>query len=148
MLLQGKFIIIKHVNKIFLFQSTIFVSVRDVSTETRTSQLNDTKFRSKIRDSKNSQDTIRETSLSSVIETQKLETRERLRGLCLHANALCLACSPPKRIPRCVSRCATKAQQVRAAHRKERTLERKPTPTIIFPFFSLSLTLFFFERRV
>lgn len=58
-------------------------------------------------------------------------------------------CSPPKRIPRCVSRCATKAQQVRAAHRKERTLERKPTPTIIFPFFFLplflSLSLSFFS---
>lgn len=63
----------------------------------------------------------------------------------MFANALCLACSPPKRIPRCVSRCATKAQQVRAAHRKERTLERKPTPTIIFPFFSLSLLLSFFS---
>lgn len=37
-------------------------------------------------------------------------------------------CSPTKRMPRCVPRCARKVQQVREARRKERTHERKPAP--------------------
>lgn len=111
--------------------------MRCFNNETRSShELNDTKFRftrSKV-----------QKIYTNLIEIEKLEMREMSTRITfsLECSVFGLSVRPPKRIPRCVSRCATKAQQVRAAPPKRANARKKTYDH--FSFF-LSLSLSFFE---
>lgn len=111
--------------------------MRCFNNETRSShELNDTKFRSKVQKV--------QKIYTNLIEIEKLEMREMSTRITfsLECSVFGLSVRPPKRIPRCVSRCATKAQQVRAAPPKRANARKKTYDHFSF-FLSLSLSLSF-----